>query len=68
MDTVTLSSKFQIVVPRRLREELGLKPGVKLRVFRFGDRIELLPARRAAAMRGFLKGMDTSVARERDRV
>ena len=68
MDTVTISPKFQVVLPRRLREELGLKPGGKMRVIRYGDRIELLPARKAADLRGFLKGMDTSIPRDRDRV
>ena len=68
MDTVTISPKFQVVLPRRLREELGLKPGGKMRVIRYGDCIELLPARKAADLRGFLKGMDTSIRRDRDRV
>jgi AbrB family looped-hinge helix DNA binding protein len=68
MDTVTISPKFQVVIPRRLREQLGLKAGGKMRVIRYGDRIELLPARNASELRGFLKGMDTSVPRDRDRV
>ena len=68
MDTVTISPKFQVVLPRRLREELGLKAGGKLRVIRHGDRIELLPARKASELRGFLKGMDTSIPRDPDRV
>ena len=68
MDTVTISPKFQVVIPRRLREQIGLKAGGKMRVLRFGDRIELLPARKARDLRGFLKGMDTSVPRDRDRV
>ena len=67
MDTVTISPKFQVVLPKKLREELGLKAGGKMRVVRCGDRIELLPARRAIEMKGFLKGMDTSVPRDRDR-
>ena len=67
MDTVTISPKFQVVLPKKLREELGLKAGAKMRVVRYGDRIELLPARRAIEMKGFLKGMDTSVPRDRDR-
>ncbi len=68
MDTVTISPKFQVVLPRRLREEMGLKAGGKMRVIRYGDRIELLPARKASDLRGFLKGMDTSIPRDRDRV
>lgn len=68
METVTISPKFQVVLPRRLREQLGLKAGAKMRVIRYGDRIELLPARKARDLRGFLKGMDTSISRDRDRV
>lgn len=68
MDTVTISPKFQVVLPRRLREEMGLKAGEKMRVLRYGDRIELLPARKAAELRGFLKGLDTTLPRDRDRV
>jgi AbrB family looped-hinge helix DNA binding protein len=68
MDTVTISPKFQVVIPRRLRDQLGLKAGGKMRVIRYGDRIELLPARKAKDLRGFLKGMDTTLPRDRDRV
>jgi len=68
MDTVTISPKFQVVIPRRLRDQLGLKAGGKMRVIRYGDRIELLPARKASDLRGFLKGMDTTLPRDRDRV
>jgi AbrB family looped-hinge helix DNA binding protein len=68
METVTISPKFQVVIPRRLRDQLGLKAGGKMRVIRYGDRIELLPARKASDLRGFLKGMDTAIPRERDRV
>lgn len=68
MDTVTISPKFQVVLPRSVREPMGLKPGGKMRVIRLGDRIELVPARRASELRGALKGMDTTIVRDRDRV
>lgn len=68
MDTVTISPKFQVVLPRRVREALRLKPGGKMRVVRYGERIELLPERPASELRGLLKGMDTSIVRDRDRV
>ncbi len=68
MNTVTLSSKFQIVIPQAIREELQLTPGEKLRVLRFSDRVELIPVRAVKDMRGFLRGMDTMIEREDDRV
>ena len=60
------SSEFYFQLEKELG--CGLKAGGKMRVIRYGDRIELLPARKAADLRGFLKGMDTSVPRDRDRV
>ena len=67
MNVVTVSPKFQVVIPQRIRERLGLKPGEKLQVVQYGDRIELIPQRPASALRGFLRGIDTSVPREPDR-
>lgn len=67
MTTVTVSPKFQIVIPRKVRESMGIRPGEKIRVFQYGDRIEFVPVRRMRAMRGFLKGIDVSVEREEDR-
>ena len=58
MDTVTVSPKFQIVIPQRVRERVGLKPGTKLQVISVDDRIELIPVRPMREMRGFLKGLD----------
>jgi len=68
VDFVTVSPKFQVVIPQRVRESLGVKPGEKMQVVQYGDRIELIPQRPARALRGFLRGMDTSVPREEDRV
>jgi AbrB family looped-hinge helix DNA binding protein len=69
MDTVTISPKYQVVIPRRIRERMGLKPGEKLQVISFDDRIELIPIRPMSEMRGFLKGLDPSFDREgEDRV
>lgn len=67
MGTVTISPKFQVVIPREVRERLRLKPGEKVQVLVYGDRIEFVPVRPMRSMRGFLKGIDTSVARDRDR-
>jgi len=56
------------VIPKEIRRKLGLLPGQKIQVVVYGDRIELIPVRPAKRMRGFLKGIDTRVPREGDRV
>jgi len=66
MDAVTISSKYQVVIPRRVRERMGLRAGVKLQVISFDDRIELIPIRPMRRMRGFLKGLDGTFERDRD--
>jgi AbrB family looped-hinge helix DNA binding protein len=63
-DTVTISPKFQIVIPQKARERLGLASGEKLRVFVYDGRIELIPVRPVSSLRGSLKGMDTDVGRD----
>jgi len=68
MARVTLSPKFQLVVPRHVRESLRLRPGQKMEVFEYDGRIEFMPVRNMKSMRGFLRGIDTSVGREKDRV
>jgi AbrB family looped-hinge helix DNA binding protein len=64
---VTVSPKYQVVIPQRIREALGLKPGQKVEAIQYLDRVEFIPVRPIRAMRGFLKGIDASVPRERDR-
>jgi AbrB family looped-hinge helix DNA binding protein len=68
MGTVKLSSKYQVVIPSDVRESLHLVPGQMMQVIAYGNRIELLPTRDITEMRGFLKGIDTTVAREVDRL
>ena len=68
MRTVTVSPKFQVVIPREVRESLSIRPGEKMQVINYADRIELAPVRKIKDMRGFLKGLDTTVEREKDRV
>jgi AbrB family looped-hinge helix DNA binding protein len=68
MNAVTVSPKFQIVIPRQVRESLGIRPGQKVQVIQYGNRIELIPMRPIAETRGFLKGIDTTIEREPDRV
>lgn len=67
MATVTISPKFQVVIPKEVRERLGLTPGQKVQTIVFDDRIELIPVRPVKKMKGFLKGIDTTVPREADR-
>ena len=68
MTVVTVSPKYQVVIPQRIRESLGLEPGQKVQALQYEDRIEFIPLRPAKQMRGFLKGIDTRVKRDRDRV
>jgi AbrB family looped-hinge helix DNA binding protein len=68
MEAVTGSPTFQIVIPREVRESLGIRPGQKVQLIRYEDRIESIPLRPALETRGLLKGIDTEVGREPDRV
>ena len=66
MDIVTLSPKYQVVIPQRIREHLKLKPGEKLQVISYDNRIEFVPVKPMRSMRGSLKGFDSSFERDRD--
>jgi len=66
--TVTISPKYQVVIPKDIREKLGLSPGQKVQAVVYDDRIELIPVRPIKRMRGFLKGINRRVDREADRV
>jgi len=68
MAVVTVSPKYQVVIPQRIREALGLKPGQKIEALQYLDRVEFIPVRPMRAMRGFLKGIARTVPRDRDRV
>ena len=68
MITVTVSPKFQVVIPSAVREQLKITPGQKMQVLSFDQRIELLPLEAAQQLRGFLSGIDTTISRENDRV
>jgi len=68
MSFVKISPKFQIVIPKKIREALKLKAGQRLQMILYGERIELFPERRITDMKGFLKGIDTSLDREEDRL
>ena len=68
MQTVTVSPKFQVVIPKSVREALRLRPGQKMQVIEYEGRIELLPERDMAELKGFLRGIDTTFVRENDRL
>jgi AbrB family looped-hinge helix DNA binding protein len=68
MNTITVSSKYQIVIPLKIREALRIRPGEKLHAIEYRGRIELVPVRPTKSARGSLKGIDTEVPRKSDRV
>jgi AbrB family looped-hinge helix DNA binding protein len=68
MSTVTVSPKFQVVIPKAIRESLGITAGMRLRAIQYAGRVELVPIMSTREARGFLKGIDTRVPREPDRV
>jgi AbrB family looped-hinge helix DNA binding protein len=61
MDTVTVSSDFQVEIPRAARESLGIQPGQKIQVLLYNNRIEFIPVKPISQMRGFLEGIDTTI-------
>ncbi len=67
MTTVTVSTKYQVVIPREIRESLGVRAGHKFQALQYGDRIELIPLKNVREMRGSARGVDTSVRRGDDR-
>ena len=66
MDTVTISEKYQLVIPRAIREKWGIKPGQKVRLIVYGNVLEVVPVRNIKDARGFLKGMSSNIEREEE--
>ncbi len=66
MNAVTVSPKFQVVIPREVRELLHVKPGQKMRVLAYNNQVILIPIRPITEARGSLKGIDTDVQREEE--
>ena len=67
-NTVTLSPKYQVVIPLRVRENLRLRPGERFQVINYDGRVELIPVKKMKNTRGFLRGMDSRIRRDEDRV
>jgi AbrB family looped-hinge helix DNA binding protein len=68
MTSVTVSPKYQVVIPKSVRESMGIVSGQKIQILTYQNRIELIPIQPMKKMRGFLKGIKTGVKRDRDRV
>ena len=68
MRTVTVSPKFQVVIPKDVRESMGIVSGQKVQMLTYCNRIELIPIKPMSEMKGFLKGIDTEVSRDEDRI
>jgi len=63
MNTVVVSSKYQVVIPREIREKAGLQAGTILEMINYGDRIELVPLQPVKNLKGIFKGIDTEIER-----
>ena len=68
MQTVIVSPKYQVVIPKTVRDALNLRPGQRMQVVEYEGRIEFIPERDFKELRGFLKGINTEFKREKDRV
>ncbi|NIR47680.1 AbrB/MazE/SpoVT family DNA-binding domain-containing protein [candidate division KSB1 bacterium] len=68
MATVTVSPRFQVVIPKQTRDKMEIKVGQQFQLIQYGDSIEFIPVRKIKEMKGFLKGIDTGVQRESNRI
>jgi len=68
MPSVKVSPKFQVVIPKEIRESLQVSPGQRMQVIQYENRIELIPERDISELQGFLKGIDTAFTREEERL
>jgi AbrB family looped-hinge helix DNA binding protein len=68
MESVTISKKFQVVIPKKMRDSLNLKPGQKVQLVEYEGLIELVPIHEIKDLRGFVKDIDTQFEQETDRV
>lgn len=68
MTTVTVSTKYQVVIPEHVRKSLGVRPGEKFQVLSYDGRVQLIPLRKMREMKGVLRGMSSTISREPDRL
>ena len=68
MLTVTISPKYQVIIPKEIRKIMDLHPGEQVQVLSYDNRIEFIPVKHFKKTRGFLKGIDTAVKRDKDRL
>ena len=68
MTTVTISTKYQVVIPKEIRDKINITPGQKFQMIQIGNRIELIPVKDIKKARGFLKGIDNTIKREAERL
>lgn len=68
MQTVKISPKYQVVIPKDVRNAMDLKPGQQIQILQYQDRIEMIPYKNISDMKGFLKGINTEINRESDRI
>jgi len=68
MQSVTVSPKFQIVIPKEVRKEMGIVSGQKIQILMYQNRMELIPLKPIKKLRGFLKGINTDIERDKDRI
>ncbi len=68
MRAVTVSPKYQVVIPKEVRDSMGIVSGQKIQMLTYRNRIELIPIKPMKKMKGFLKGLDTEVKRDKDRI
>ncbi len=68
MKSVTVSPKFQVVIPKVVRDSVGIVSGQKIQMLTYRNRIELIPIKPMNKMKGFVQGIDTEVKRDKDRI
>ncbi|MGH7901347.1 MAG: AbrB/MazE/SpoVT family DNA-binding domain-containing protein [Thermodesulfobacteriota bacterium] len=68
MATVKVSPKYQVVIPKSIRDKMEIKVGQRFQLIQYEDRIEFIPLKNVKDLKGFLKGIDTKVQREKDRI
>lgn len=68
MKNIKVSPKYQIVIPKKIREKVNIKPGMQLEVIAYKDKIELVPLKPMKQLKGILKGIDTNIKRDKDRL